>query len=36
MLTADEVSDMFESVQKISKVIEREYSATSLSITIQV
>ncbi|KAL2916068.1 Dinucleoside triphosphate hydrolase [Polyrhizophydium stewartii] len=34
-LTDDEVSDLFRSVQTISKVIEHEYKAESLSITLQ-
>ena len=34
-LTEDEVADLFKSTQKIGRVIEREYGATSVSIAIQ-
>eukprot|EP00794_Sanderia_malayensis_P006356 gene6356-7084_t len=34
-LNEDEVADLFVSAQKVSKIIEKEYEATSLSIAIQ-
>lgn len=34
-LTADEVSDLFCSTQKIAEVVEREFKGTSLTISIQ-
>ncbi|ORZ15537.1 HIT-like domain-containing protein [Lobosporangium transversale] len=34
-LNADEVSDMFQSAQRIGKVIEKEYNSTSLTIACQ-
>ncbi|XP_020909764.1 bis(5'-adenosyl)-triphosphatase [Exaiptasia diaphana] len=34
-LTADEVSDLFCSTQKIARVVEREFQGTSLTISIQ-
>ncbi|XP_072026530.1 bis(5'-adenosyl)-triphosphatase-like isoform X4 [Amphiura filiformis] len=34
-LTNDELADLFQSTQIISKVIEQEYNATSLSIALQ-
>ena len=34
-LTEDEVADLFLSTQKISRVVEREFKATSLSIVMQ-
>ena len=35
-LTADEVRDLFMTVQRISVVIEKMYSSTSLTISLQV
>ena len=35
-LTADEVRDLFLTVQKVSGVIEKMYSSTSLTISLQV
>lgn len=34
-LTEEEVADLFTSTQKIARIIEKEYGATSLSIAIQ-
>ena len=34
-LTSEEVSDLFQSVQKVSRMIERHYAATSLTMAIQ-
>ncbi|KAF9582906.1 hypothetical protein BGW38_010602 [Lunasporangiospora selenospora] len=34
-LTPEEVSDMFQSAQRIGKVIEKEYGATSLTLACQ-
>ncbi len=36
LLTSDELSDLFNSVQIVSKVIEKHYKADALNIAIQV